>query len=255
MSLDNYRVADTARAFFENEFCPPEPGVPRIHAHAVSSAFGLLGHSFGHELTALRDSPPSRYFLVQHLGTPDMVLSLYTDHVRDEDRPRYARDPATGLFHQAGNDHFPQVTADPYERLDGTFYTRRPATSAEMNALIRRQGGGGIVVSGHECAQRHPEIRGRLAGAGVPFPRLFEDLRERSLSMAMTGVLNGIDRGIISEPEVVLHGSGSYCAGDFRPLPRDRTTPVRTADDLSAVLFGAVSHPDAMDRSVAVRTP
>jgi hypothetical protein len=251
MALDNYRVGDAARAFFENEFSPPEPAVPRIHAHAVSSAFGLLGHGFGRELAALRDSPPSRYFLVQHLNTPDMVLSLYTDRVRDEDRPRYSRDPATGLFHQADNEHFPLVTADPYERLDGTFYTRRPATSAEMNTLVRRQGGGGIVVSGHECEQRHPEIRSRLTSAGISFPRLFGDLRERSLSMAMTGVLNGIDRGIIKEPEVVVHGSGSYAGSDFRPLPRERTTPVRTADDLAGVLLGAVTHPDAMARAVA----
>ncbi|WP_052422927.1 DUF6002 family protein [Nonomuraea candida] len=252
MALDNYRVGDVARAFFENEFSPPDPALPRIHAHAVSSAFGLLGHSYGRELAALPDSPPSRYFLVQHLNTPDMVLSLYTGDVRDEDRPRYARDPATGLFRQADNEHFPLVTADPYERLDSTFYTRRPATSAEMNGLIRRQGGGGIVVSGHECAQRHAEIRDRLLSAGVRFPHRFDDLRERSLSMAMTGVLNGIDRGVIGEPEVLVHGSGSYSGGDYRPLPAGRTTRVSTADDLAGVLLGAVTY--AGDRSFAART-
>ncbi|MEV0614738.1 DUF6002 family protein [Nonomuraea sp. NPDC050404] len=262
MALDNYRTGDVARACFENEFAPPDPAVPRLHAHAVSSAFGLLGHNLGRELVATPGSPPSRYLLVQHLHTPDMVLSLYTDGVRDEDRPRYTRDPATGLYHQSANDHFPRVTADPYERLDSTFYTRRPATSAEMNALIRRQGGGGIVVSGHECAQRHPEILGRLLSAGVPFPDHFDDLRERSLSMAMTGVLNGIDRGVVREPEVLVHGSGSYSRDDFRPLPMARTTPVRTMDDLADVLRrmprggagGDSVHAAERDGSVVART-
>ena len=34
-----------------------------------------------------------------------------------------------------------------------------------MNAIIRRHGGGGIVVSLHECLARYPQIRALLAEA------------------------------------------------------------------------------------------
>jgi hypothetical protein len=47
LALDNYRVADSVRAFVEQDFLPAASA--RVHAHAVSSAFGLLGHAFGAE--------------------------------------------------------------------------------------------------------------------------------------------------------------------------------------------------------------
>ena len=47
LDLANYRCADSVRAFAEQAAVPPDPEVTRVHAHAVSSAFGLLGHHFG----------------------------------------------------------------------------------------------------------------------------------------------------------------------------------------------------------------
>jgi len=234
LDIDNYKVADAMRAFFEEEFFPPEPGRPRLHVHAVSSAYGLLGHNLGYTLTTTEDDPSQgpRYFLVQHLGTPDMVLSLYFGtHSRDY-LPRYELDLETGLYRQDVNPRFPETTFDPEETLDATFYTKQPPTSPEMNELIRSRGGGGIVVSLHECLERYAEIRNLLGEAVPNLPADPRCLCEWSLVMAMTGILNAVDRGLVEEDDLVVHGSGCYAQADFEPVPQQH---LRTVEDLAGL--------------------
>ncbi|NEE34431.1 hypothetical protein G3M53_54460, partial [Streptomyces sp. SID7982] len=184
MDLSNYAVADTARALFERDHLP---AAPRVHAHAVSSAFGLLGHFYGQQQSTGREWPDTgaRYFLVQHLGTSDMVSSYY--HGRFDYRPQWqTRD---GLHVQDSDPHFPERTFAPEEQLETTFYTRAPATAERMNQIIGRQGGGGIVVSLAECLDRYPLIRDLLAPVHVHLPSDPRQVREWSLVMAVTGVL------------------------------------------------------------------
>ncbi|WIM94521.1 DUF6002 family protein [Actinoplanes oblitus] len=238
LDLDNYRTADAARALYERDFCPARPGERRLHAHAVSSAYGLLGHHLGH--TAIGADGDPRYFLVQHLDTPDMVLNLYFGSAERDHLPAYRYDAADGLYRQDGDLRFPVTTYHPDEILDPTFYTHRPPTSARMNELIRTGGGGGIVVSLHECLQRYPLLRSRLGEAGVHLPADPRRLREWSLVMAATGVLNAIDRGLISDDEVLLHGSGSYGLDDYVPLRDDAARTVEQACDLRKAVFHAV---------------
>jgi hypothetical protein len=237
LALDNYRVADIVRAYVEQD-CLPEAG-GRLHVHAVSSAFGLLGHDLGARLLAAdaHRAPTARYFLVQHLNTPDMVLSLYFGSAARESLPAYEFDPAAGLYRQDADPRFPGTTSAPDEILDPTFYTRQPVTSTEMNALIRAQGGGGIVVSRHECLQRYPLLRRMVEPAGCVLPADPADLREWSLVMALTGVLNGIDRGLVREDDILVHGSGSYQAADFDPIPDPDL--VRDAGDLAELAADA----------------
>jgi hypothetical protein len=239
LALDNYRVADILRAYVEHDCLPEAQG--RLHVHAVSSAFGLLGHDLGARRLAAagQGTPTARYFLVQHLNTPDMVLSLYFGSAARESLPAYEFDPAAGLYRQDADPRFPGTTFAPDEILDPTFYTRQPVTSAEMNALIRVQGGGGIVVSGHECLQRYPQLRRMLSPAGCILPADPADLREWSLVMALTGVLNGIDRGLVREDDILVHGSGSYQAADFDPIPDPGLATVRDAGDLADLAAAA----------------
>ncbi|MFJ6722407.1 DUF6002 family protein [Streptomyces sp. NPDC091259] len=236
LDLRNYMVADAVRALFERDFLP---GGERTHAHSVSSAFGLLGHFHGQQWHTGRRWPDlgSQYFLVQHLGTPDMVASLY--HGRFDHRPSWVS--REGLFHQDVDPHFPQVAHDPDEQLDATFYTHTPATSAQMNEIIGRQGGGGVVVSLMECLERYPHIRHMLEPHGVHLPADPRDLREWSLVMALTGVLNGIDRGLITTREVLVHGSGSYGTGDFRTADPRHLRPIASLDDLRRVVRAAAA--------------
>jgi hypothetical protein len=233
LDLANYRCADAVRAFAERATLPAAPGVTRAHAHSVSSAFGLLGHHFGTTMLPEVETP-SQYFLVQHMATPDMVLSLY-----DMEPPEYTLDPATGLYRQDADPHYPAATYDPAEDLEPTFYTRNPATRTEMNEIIGRQGGGGVVVSLHECLDRYEEIRALLANARVRLPADPRALREWSLVMAMTGVLNGIERGLLEVDEVVVHGSGSYTAADFTPMSNRVVRQVGSAADLRKAIFEA----------------
>lgn len=239
LALDNYRIADTLRAYVEHDCLPEVAG--RLHVHAVSSAFGLLGHDLGARRLAAAGhrTPTARYFLVQHLDTPDMVLSLYFGSAARDWLPAYEFDPAAGLYRQDADPRFPGATAAPDETLDPTFYTRQPPTSAEMNALIRAQGGGGIVVSGHECLQRYPLLRRMLEPAGCTLPADPADLREWSLVMALTGVLNGIDRGLVDADDILVHGSGSYQAADFDPIPDSSLVTVRDAGDLTELAASA----------------
>jgi Family of unknown function (DUF6002) len=239
LDLDNYRVGDILRAFVEHEYLPRSEG--RLHVHAVSSAFGLLGHDLGARRLARAGHGKStaRYFLVQHLNTPDMVLSLYFDSTSRRLLPRYTLDDADGLYRQVSDPRFPFTTFAPDETLDPTFYTRQPATSAMMNTLIRAQGGGGIVVSQHECLQRYPVLRQMLGSAGFCLPEDPEDLREWSLVMALTGVLNGIDRRLVSEKDILVHGSGSYQVADFAPIPEPYFRRVDGVEDLAKVATDA----------------
>jgi hypothetical protein len=242
LELANYLVADTARAFFEQTVDPTDLAErPRLHAHAVSSAFGLLGYHRGRAvlenagLANVTSRPAS--LLVQHMATADMVLSLRHDSFDRENLPAYRRDPATGLYEQTADPHFAATTYDPDEVLDPTFYTRRPATSPAMNDLIARFGGDGIVVSLHECLQRYPAIRDRLAGHDRPLPSDFRTVREWSLVMALTGVYNAIDRGLVEpDTDIVVHGSGWYSASDFRPLEQAAVSEVDGVADVAGVL-------------------
>ncbi|WP_405528532.1 DUF6002 family protein [Streptomyces avidinii] len=235
LDLVNYQCSDALRAFAERSELPQAPGITRAHAHAVSSAFGLLGHHFGTTLLPAAPSAP-QYFLVQHMATPDMVLSLY-----GMTAPEYRLNPSTGLHYQDEEPRYPAVTFDPAENLESTFYTRAPATSPAMNALIRSSGGGGVVVSLHECLGRYGQIRAMLAKAGVALPADPRDLREWSLVIAMTGALNGIDRGLLRADEVLVHGSGSYSVQDFTPIPDRRLHAIAGADDLRQAVSAAAT--------------
>ncbi|GAA4239887.1 hypothetical protein GCM10022254_62470 [Actinomadura meridiana] len=241
LRLENYLAADIVRAFAEAEFFPASPDEPRLHAHAVSSAYGLLGHSYGRSMAPPESgggaSPDPRYFLVQHLGAPDMVLSLYHQGSTDPSHlPQYTYDLESGLYGQDENPRFPAVTFEPSEALDPTFYTRGPATSPRMDEIIHEQGGGGIVVSMAECLNRYPRIRALLGAANIRLPAQPVALREWSLVMAFTGVLNAIDRGLIAENDVLVHGSGSYSVADYAPLTDRDLHPVEDVESLRQVL-------------------
>ncbi|MEV4164524.1 DUF6002 family protein [Nonomuraea dietziae] len=237
LDLANYLVADTARAYFEHAASPVAG--PRLHAHAVSSAFGLLGYHRGRDVlegsgASSQEHRPAS-LLVQHLGTPDMVLNLRNGSFDRAGLPQYAL--TDGLYRQSADPRFPAVTYDPDEVLDPTFYTHRPATSPSMNAIIERSGGDGIVVSLAECVARYPQVRELLAGTGCELPADFRTLREWSLVMAMTGVLNAVDRGLADDwRDVVVHGSGRYTSADYTPLEPEAMTEVATVEDVAAVV-------------------
>jgi hypothetical protein len=249
LELRNYLVADTARAFFEQRADPTDAvdAPPRLHAHAVSSAFGLLGYHTGREV--LEDmglaSPATRpaSLLVQHLGTPDMVINLRHGDFDQSHRPDYRLDAASGFYRQAADPRFPELTYHPDEVLDPTFYTRGPATSPAMNELIARFGGDGIVVSLAECVDRYPLLRGLLGDGPVQLPTDLRTLREWSLAMALTGVLNAIDRGLVDAigpagRDVVVHGSGSYTTADYEPPEPAALTDVTTVEDIAGAVLG-----------------
>ncbi|MGV2876760.1 DUF6002 family protein, partial [Pantoea vagans] len=150
LSLDNYQFADAVRAFVEQDYLPTDTA--RLHAHSVSSAYGLLGHYFGYQWRVKRqkrDIHHPGYFLIQHLDTPDMVLDLYYDSFSRDNLPAYIK--VDEHYRQNKSVHFPRITDDPHEVLETTFYTHQPVTSALMKSLIREHGGGGVVVSKREC--------------------------------------------------------------------------------------------------------
>ncbi|HEX9993858.1 MAG TPA: DUF6002 family protein [Acidimicrobiales bacterium] len=241
LDLANYMVADATRALFERDAMPAPPDGGRLHAHAVSSAFGLLGHHLGHT-SFCAGRPDPRYFLVQHLDTPDMVLSLYTGSTSRQGIPAYDYDETSGLYRQDADPHFPALTFDPDETLETTFYTHQPPTSEEMNRLIRSRGGGGIVVSLAECLRRYGEVRRLLGLAGVAVPADPRRVREWSLVMAVTGVLNAIDRGLVPDgDDVLVHGSGCYADDQYEPIPAGCRTSVATAADLRDTVLAAAA--------------
>jgi hypothetical protein len=241
LDLRNYLVADAARAAFEADASPTSAAGPRWHAHAVSSAFGLLGYNLGRDVleAAGRADPADRpgFLLVQHLGTPDMVLNLRYGSFSRSHLPRYHRDPAGGGWTQREDPHFPEVTDDPEEILDPTFYTHEPVTSPAMNDLIGTFGGDGIVVSRRECVRRYPMLREWFADSSRPLPADPAQLREWSIVMALTGVLNAIDRGIVpADHEIMLHGSGGYTAADYVTAEPD--AEISTVDEIAAAVLG-----------------
>ncbi len=238
LDLANYLIADAARAFIEADVSPTTDNRPRIHAHAVSSAFGLLGYNIGRDVleTRGRAQPSDRpgFLLVQHLGTPDMVLSLRTGDFDRSAMPAYAFDEASGLYKQDSDPRFPHACADPCEVLDPTFYTHRPVTSPRMNELIAKHGGDGIVVSRHECVARYDELRVWIPAA----PPDVAQLREWSLSMVVTGVLNAVDRGLLEpDRDIVVHGSGIYSTDDFSPLPDECVSHVTSVPDIARAVL------------------
>jgi hypothetical protein len=240
LDLRNYLLADAARAAFEADAAPTSAAPPRWHAHAVSSAFGLLGYNLGRDVleAAGQAAPEDRpgFLLVQHLGTPDMVLNLRHDSFSRANVPAYRQEPAGGGWTQDADPRFPAVTDDPQEVLDPTFYTHQPVTSPAMNDLIGRFGGDGIVVSRRECVARYPMLREWFAGDAGPLPADPAELREWSLVMVLTGVLNAIDRGLVpAGREVVVHGSGCYTRGDFAAAQPD--AEVTTVPEIAAAVL------------------
>lgn len=241
LALPNYLVADAARAAFELDAAPAIAAAPRWHAHAVSSAFGLLGYNLGRDVLEASGradgSPRPGFLLVQHLGTPDMVLNLRHGTFSRDRLPAYRHDPATGLWSQDADPHFPAVTDDPAEVLDPTFYTHQPVTSPAMNELIARHGGDGVTVSRRECLGRYEQLRDWFRGSAGELPANPADLREWSIVMALTGVLNAIDRGLVpAGNEIVVHGSGSYRDDDYAVYEPD--AEVSTVEEIAAAVLG-----------------
>lgn len=239
----NYMLADVVRAFFENEMLGVGTG-PRWHAHTVSSAYGFLGHDFGRRILDGRpggaSAPEPSYLLVQHLETPDLVVNFHQDPAADYRVPEYSFDPVSGLYRQQApvDRHFPETCYHPCERLERTFYTRRPATTPRVRELIGRRGGDGIVLSLPECLGRYQEVRMVLSSAGMT--RLPEDprkLHEWAMVMAVVGALTAIDRGLVPPwAELLVHGSGAYSEGEFDIPDRGRLRQVETAEDVATML-------------------
>jgi hypothetical protein len=239
LDLRNYQAGDAARAFIEQDVDPlgSMDSMRRIHAHAVSSAYGLLGYALGLEILkeqgwVERNVDPGM-FLVQHLATPDMVLSLYHDSFSRQNVPRYVRNDRSGLYEQNVDINFPYRTFAVEEEIDATFYTKEPVTVGRMNALIRRNGGGGIVVSLAECLERYNYVCMMLERVGISVPADPRNVLEWSLIMAVVGVLNGIDREIIpADSEVIVHGTGLYTTANTPVVPDAAIVPVQSIQDI-----------------------
>ncbi|MDT0477788.1 DUF6002 family protein [Streptomyces sp. DSM 41014] len=242
LDLDNYRIADAARAFVEAEVLPiTAQSAPRVHAHAVSSAFGLLGYHLGHQLlteglTAL--APPARhpgFFLIQQLATADMVTSLLGTK-----GPEYTYDEDTGVWRQSAAIEFPAVTDHPQEVIDATFYTKEPPTRSQVNEIVARHGGGGVVVSRRDCLDRFEEVRSLAAEAGITIAGDPTLIREWSLVKALTGVLVARERTLIAaDTDVVVHASGYYSDELLAPLRDEHVTHAHTVDDLARAVLAA----------------
>ncbi|WP_410631010.1 DUF6002 family protein [Amycolatopsis sp. cmx-4-83] len=244
LAAANYGVADALRAFAEAELWPVRADSPaRVHAHAVSSAYGLLGYHLGLQLLGGGTTElgvPARhpgFLLVQQLATPDMVLSLLGRPAP----PRYEPAPGGGWSQAGGDAHFPAVTDDPAERLDPTFYTTAPPTAPEMAALVAAHGGTGVVVSRRECLDRYEDIGHLLAGTGHELPDNPAEIREWSLVKVLTGVLVAAERGLLpADADVVVHGSGHYTDETLPPLPSAAADEVTSVSDVDAALRKAL---------------
>lgn len=242
LDLDNYRIADAARAFVEAELLPvTEQSSPRLHAHAVSSAFGLLGYHLGfqllNDLTSGLPTPARHpgFFLVQQLATADMVTSLLGMNV-----PEYTLDEESGLWRQSLLPEFPAVTDHPQEVIDATFYTKEPSTRTQVNKIIAQHGGGGVVVSRRECLDKFKEVRSLASDAGITIAADPSLIREWSLVKAITGVLVARERNLIAaDTDVVVHCSGYYSDELLVPLRDEHLSRVATADDLVKVVLTA----------------
>ncbi|MFE7614803.1 DUF6002 family protein [Streptomyces sp. NPDC057496] len=242
LDLDNYRIADAVRAFVEAELLPiTADSAPRVHAHAVSSAFGLLGYHLGHQLLTEGlpgHAAPARhpgFHLVQQLATADMVTSLLGTKP-----PDYSYDETVGAWRQDVAAEFPAVTDDPQEVIDPTFYTKEPPTRAQVNEIIARHGGGGIVVSRRECLEHFDRVRALAAAAGIEITADPALIREWSLVKALTGVLLSRERGLLApDTEVVVHASGYYSDELLPALREEHLTRADTVDDLARAVLAA----------------
>lgn len=244
LDVRNYHLGDMFRAFAESRLQPPASR--RVHVHAVSSAFGLLGYEFGR--TVLKragredEAPEPSFLIVQHLRTPDMVLHWEHGSFDRGKLPRYRPAPGTGGVTQHENRRYPELAESADEEIDPTFYTREPATAAAMTSLLRERGGGGIVVSKHDCAQMYGRVRALCALLGITLPEDIGSLRELSLVMATTGALIARDRGFIDPgEEVFIHASGSYGREDYQPVPESQWQIVSHAGDVARRLVLSAS--------------
>jgi hypothetical protein len=244
LDIRNYQQADAFRAFAESRLAPATPGdASRVHVHAVSSAFGLLGYEFGREVLARGGQPPAgpppRYLIVQHLRTPDMVLHWQHGSFDRANVPPYAPTTDGAGVVQSVNPWFPALAATADEEIDPTFYTKEPATSALMTPLLRERGIGGIVVSGNDCAAFYPKTHALCSSLGVELPGDLRELREWSLVMAVTGMLIARERGFAApSDEVVIHGSGSYSRAGYQPVPSQAWQPAADAESIERMLTG-----------------
>jgi hypothetical protein len=241
--IDNYRMADAVRAFIEaKRIGYPEPPTVRVHAQAVSSAFGLIGHHFGRrvlkEVLGENCGPDPQWLLVQHLGTPDLVLNHLFGSFSRENLPAYQLDPSSGLLVQSDAPSFPARTFALDEVVDSTFYSQSPATAGVVKDILAQYGGAGIVVSLQECLERYGSLRRLLPPGGPTLPPDPRDLREWALVMVLTGVLGAIERGLVPRgSEILVHVTGSYSAQDYVPLPREHTFPVSDVEDMLEVIL------------------
>src|SRR5260363_281577 len=180
--------------FFDYEFGSARYADMRIAlALSVSSAYGLLGNQIG--INTLKHS---------------------FDHTT---APKYTR-RQDGVWVQDACAHFPLRTWSPNEVLEHTFYTHQPPTAVEMSRLISTHGGSVIVVSLLECLERYAQCQTLLRNSAIAIPEDPRRLNEWSLIMAITSVLNAIDRGLLRDVDAVtIHASGTYSFDDYLPIP------------------------------------
>ena len=243
LDIRNYHMGDMFRAFVEARLSPPPTPAPRrVHVHAVSSAFGLLGYEFGRSVLA-RAGLPARapepgYLLVQHLRTPDMVLHWEYGSFDYGNIPRYLPVPGQAVVAQYANPRYPEVAESPDEEIDPTFYTREPSTAAAMTALLRERGGGGVVISRRDCTRMYDRVRALCAALGAALPGDPESLREWSLVMAATGSLVARDKGFVDPAdEIFIHASGSYADEDYQPVPESQWQVTSSAQSIARRLL------------------
>ncbi len=229
LDINNYKVADALRAFCCHDILGEKECT---HAHAVSSAYGLLGFHFGHQILKASGviSVDPQYFLIQHLQTHAMVENIITDDKFKT--PTYHWNDDSKIFEQSNNPYYPFHTHAIDECIDPTFYTRNPNTNETMAKIIRKNGGGGIVISRHECLEKYPVTQSLLNTIGIALPKDTQIINEWSLIMAMTGVLNALDRNLIQGNNIVIHGSGFYCNDDYVPIGKDRVRYITSSEDL-----------------------
>jgi hypothetical protein len=234
LKLDNYTVADAARALFEAAVSPATD--QRLHAHAVSSAYGLLGYARGLDVLrsegVLGTGKRPGYLLVQHLYTSDMV-----QHLLQQTPPEYRWDEARGFYRQDDNVNWPAETDDPAENMETTFYTHAPATRDAMSELIHQSSGTGVVVSKRDCLAEMDAARGTLGRLGIALPEDVSQLREWATVMCWTGVAKARRQKLIhQDAEVILHASGSYSDQDYEVVPEDEYDEVFAPADVVAAV-------------------
>ncbi|WP_432069770.1 DUF6002 family protein [Streptomyces sp. AA1529] len=240
-----HRAAAALRAFVERDALGAAPAAGRVHAQTADTGSAALGHRAGSALAAdgAADAAGPRPLLVQQPRTCGLVLHLLTGSCSREGAPRYRYDAARRLHHQAAGSpdpHFPRTAHHPEEVVEPAFFTRAPGTAPEVSALLRAHGGTGIVVSRYECLARYPSLRALLAPAGVALPADPARLADWSLVMALTGALNAAERGLPAGPEVVVHRTAAHGAADRAPVPGALARYADSADELHAVLTGAL---------------